>query len=540
MGGRLDAVIIGAGLGGLTAAARLLHEGLSVLVLEAEAHPGGTAYLYRRRGFLFPMGPLGFSSPQLVKDALNDAGITRELETRRVHYQLTAFGMRVPLSLPYREMITRLSELFPDEEAGISRFFGHMRNLSRLQERLAGEGASRTRRGEAVDAAAYLSGLIKDWRLRRILGGMGSREPYSDLALLSSMWSLLCERGIHYPLMGMHGLCDLLAGRLGWNPSQAHAEGSGGRCDPLPIRTAEKPATFASGGSPAGRLSLNTRVAGITVDRGKASGVLLEDGTRIEAGAVISNADFKTTFLHLLPREAVPEGLRRDVFSARLTPSNLQVCLGLDESRVDLSAYGEASRIIHRRQEGEGPPAGGPDWGAPEIDPRSLAGEEMEIALLSRDDPSLAPPGHSVMVIRTSAPHRHFARLRPRRGRRSRGYFAYKTALAGVLIEEASNIAPGLADAVVYMDVATPLTFEERGGRSEGAVAGWSWERKAGKGREEKELVRTPIAGLYMAGHQAFSLLALGGVPSAMLSGLKAAAYLLAGAGPVDEMRIPV
>jgi hypothetical protein len=42
-----------------------------------------------------------------------------------------------------------------------------------------------------------------------------------------------------------------------------------------------------------------------------------------------------------------------------------------------------------------------------------------------------------------------------------------------------------------------------------------------------------------MAGYQAFSMLALGGVPSAMLSGLKAAEYLLEGAGPDDKTRIP-
>jgi hypothetical protein len=58
-------------------------------------------------------------------------------------------------------------------------------------------------------------------------------------------------------------------------------------------------------------------------------------------------------------------------------------------------------------------------------------------------------------------------------------------------------------------------------------------------GNDAVELIRTPIAGLYMAGCQAYSMLAMGGVPSAMLSGLKAAEYLVAGAGPVDKMRIP-
>jgi phytoene dehydrogenase-like protein len=88
------------------------------------------------------------------------------------------------------------------------------------------------------------------------------------------------------------------------------------------------------------------------------------------------------------------------------------------------------------------------------------------------------------------------------------------------------------------MDVATPLTFEERGGRSEGAVAGWSWDYVEGE-KGAVEIIRTPVSGLYMAGYQAFSMLALGGVPSAMLSGLKAAEYLISGAGPDDDVRIP-
>ena len=534
-----DAVVVGAGLGGLTAAARLAAEGLTVLVLESDPHPGGTAYSYERKGFLFPMGPLGFSSPDLVRDIIQKVGITSGLETRRVHYELRAFGMRVPLSRPYHEMIEGLSKLFPAEEASISRFFGHVRNMARLQYRLAREGAASLRRAEAVDAKDYLDGLIEDWRLKRILGSMGSREPYSDMALLSAMWSLLCDKGIHYPSVGMRGLCDLLAGVLGWEP-KLPITGDPSRCRNRAQREEDAVGTPSSGkANPASILALGTRVSRITVERGRATGVILSDGTRVSAKAVISNADFKSTFLGLLPRESVPDGLYHAVRSARQTHSNLQVCLGVDASLADLSAFREASRVIHRRHR-DGVPFtdSGPDWETPMIDPSSLAGEELEAALLSADDPRVAPPGHAVLVLRTAASYRHFARFRTDRGRRARGYFAYKTSLARALVEEAEGFVPGLARAVTYTDVATPLTFEERGGRSEGAVAGWSWEREAREGRMAIELVCTPVAGLYMAGYQAFSMLALGGVPSAMLSGLKAAEYLMASADPVSEMSI--
>ncbi len=523
MAQRYDVLIVGAGLGGLTAAARLLREGLRVMVLESDPHPGGTAYTYSRKGFDFPMGPLGFSSPGVVADVLRQVGGEDELRFERVHYRLHAFGLQAPLSLPYGEMITALAALFPREEAAISRFFGHMQSISALRERLAKEGSSRSRREESISGAAYLDGLIIDWRLRRILGSMGSREPYSGITLLAAMWSLLCDQGIHYPEGGMRRLSDMLAAGLGWEAAAA-GDRQGGE------------SRFERGG---GGLLLGTQAAGIAVESGRAVGVLLPDGTRLESGAVICNADFKATFTRLIPREAVPGELYTAVSSARQTSSNLQVCLGLDASRTDLSVFQPCSRIIYRRGTADTPPDdAGPDWDAAAIDPAALAAEELEATLLSADDPLLAPDGCAVLVIRVAVPHRHFARFRPSPRRRAPGYFAYKTSLAAALVKEVAGFIPGLEEAVLYMDVATPLTFEERGGRSEGAVAGWSWDYMEG-GSDAVELIRTPIAGLYMAGYQAFSMLALGGVPSAMLSGLKAAEYLIAGAGPVNEMRIP-
>jgi phytoene dehydrogenase-like protein len=520
---RYDAVIVGAGLGGLTAAARLLAEGLSVLVLESDPHPGGTAYLYRRKGFDFPMGPLGFSSPSVVADVLRRVGIVEELRLERVHYRLHAFGMEVPLSLPYEDMITALAAIFPREEAAISRFFGHMQSISSLRERLAKEGLSRSRKQESISGAAYLDKLIVDWRLRRILGSMGSREPYSGITLLAAMWSLLCYQGIHYPGGGMRRLSDMLAAKLGWEAPT----GGDGRAGNTRYKQ--------DGGS----LFLRTPAAEIAVEDGQARGVVLADGSLLETGAVICNADFKATFLRLVPREALSDDLYKAVSSARQTSSNLQVCLGLDSSRANLSSFRDASRIIYRRGSGDAPPEDfGLDWDAAEIAPAALAGEELEATLLSADDPLLAPDGRAVLVIRVAVPHRHFARFRPAPRRRSSGYFAYKTSLAAALVKEVAGFVPGLEDAVLYMDVATPLTFEERGGRSEGAVAGWSWDYMEGEAGAV-ELIRTPIAGLYMAGYQAYSMLALGGVPSAMLSGLKAAEYLIAGAGPVSAMRIP-
>jgi phytoene dehydrogenase-like protein len=210
----------------------------------------------------------------------------------------------------------------------------------------------------------------------------------------------------------------------------------------------------------------------------------------------------------------------------------------VDREKADLSYFHQASRLIYRSREAA-QATEGIDWNVVEIDPVSLAKEELEISLWSKEDESLAPKGKSVVVIRTEAEYSHFARFRLGWRKRTPGYEAYKTRLGNALIKEAENLIPGLEGSIQVMDVATPLTFEDQGGRSGGAVAGWSWDYEDFQDEKPKELIRTPIRGLFMAGYQAFSALFAGGIPTAMESGKRAAQAVLEGEDPIEEILIP-
>lgn len=483
-----DAIIVGAGVGGLTAAARLARSGLRVVVLEKSDHCGGTASTYDCGGFTFPMGPLGFSSPDLVRDRLRGLGLGHGLEFRPVDYKITAFGIEAIVSLPYAALTDELAGIFPTEEAGLRRFFEDVEQVSSGLERASIE------RGMIVSAGEYLDGVVKDDRLRRILGSIGTRQPSFGFPLLAAMWRLMSDVGIFYPAGGFSSFCALLAG--------------------------------AVAGS--GEIRLCSEVSGIKAGDGMVRGVILKDGKELEAPALISNADFKTTFLNLLDRKDVPPGWHRAVSAASQTSSVFQVCLGLDARAVDLSAFEDASRVIYRSGRGD-MPAGADD----------LAAQELEICLWSNDDPGLAPEGGAVMVIRASADYGHFSKFLGEDGQRNPGYADYKRRLANAVVSEVSNLAPGLAGAISVMDVATPLTLEARGGRYGGAVAGWSQDYRDSCDFELRRLVRTPISGLYMAGYQALSWLFAGGVPTAIESGVRAADALLEGVGPASEVTVP-
>jgi len=510
-----DTIIVGAGLGGLTAAAKLLQARRRVLLLERNPHPGGTAYVYNRRGFSFPMGPLGFSHPGLVRSIRRDLKVEDGLSLHRVHYRIKAFECDVPLTLPPTGMVRVLSEIFPSDAQAVEQFFQEMKAIlspsSHLNSKTDGSALVAINRGSAFD---YLTRRIRDWRLRRILGSIGTREPYSGLPLLAAMWNLMTEEGIWYPESGVRSFSERLMERV------------------LGKSCAEKVSEMR------GEIKLGTEVTKIRVENGNVKGVTLKDGSKIDSSSVISNADYKTTFLCLLDREEVPSQWYRAVHQARQTGSILQVCLGVDKAKADLSSFQEASRLIYRSREAA-QTTKGIDWNAVEIDPGALAKEELEISLWSQEDESLAPEGRAVIVIRTEAEYSHFARFRLGWRKRAPGYEAYKTRLGRALVKEAENLIPGLGISIQVMDVATPLTFEDQGGRSGGAVAGWSWDFADFRNEKPKELIRTPIHGLYMAGYQAFSALFAGGIPTAMESGKRAAQAALEGADPIEEILIP-
>ena len=67
-------VVVGAGLGGLAAAAHLRRDGHEVTVLEREAIPGGRAGMIEEAGFRLDNGPTVLTMPNLLADAFAAVG----------------------------------------------------------------------------------------------------------------------------------------------------------------------------------------------------------------------------------------------------------------------------------------------------------------------------------------------------------------------------------------------------------------------------------------------------------------------------------
>jgi len=501
-----DAVVIGAGMGGLVCASRLVREGLRVVVLEKCPHVGGTSYIFHRKGHGFPMGPLAFSFPQKAKTLLAEAGLTKEIEFRRNHFELLAPGLNVIPSKPLKALGEDLAGSFPAEKNGIEAFFCEIEGIIRLTENieewhpdfLTGDRKiaarkdrdpdllgrlERIRRLSETHSKNVLEGLVSDDRLRNLLGSLGTDEPEMSMLNLAFMWNVMSEVGIWSPACGIHGLADALA-----------------------------EVVTARGGD----IRLSTPAAGILTKEGRASGVTIGDGEILRSRWVVSTADYKTTFLDLLPSGDVPPQHFDLVRKVPYTGSELCVYLGVDEGRVDLTRM-RADHVFYRREIR----AGG------SFNPEDFANREVEICLWAKDAPGLVPEGRASILLRTAFPFDPFAAWRTGDKLRRHGYREFKTRLARGLVETAEHILPGLSSSIEVLEAATPLTYQDWGNRRLGSIAGWTWSADKAGELPGKLLVETPVPNLLTAGIYAATELFLGGVPTALLTGTIAARLIL-------------
>ena len=123
-----DAIIIGAGLGGLTAGAKLSREGKKVLLIEQHNIPGGCATTFKHNDLKIEVGlhmidGLDKGDPKLK--IFKELGVLDNLEFLRVpeFYRFVKPGVDMTIPDNYEQAIQVLTERFPAEKKGILKFF---------------------------------------------------------------------------------------------------------------------------------------------------------------------------------------------------------------------------------------------------------------------------------------------------------------------------------------------------------------------------------------------------------------------------------
>jgi phytoene desaturase len=226
-------VVVGAGLGGLSAALRLAGAGRRVTLLERASHPGGRAGLLELDGYRFDTGPTVLTMPSLIADALAcvDEDIDDWLQLRPLDPAYRAFfpdGSQLDVVADVDRMAEEVRALCGDSDAnGYRRFAAYAERMYRIERdefidrnldsplslltpslaRLVALGGFR-RLGPVVGS------FVRDPRLRRVLSFQSlyaGVTPQQALAIYASIPYLDSVAGVSFPVGGMHAVPRALA-----------------------------------------------------------------------------------------------------------------------------------------------------------------------------------------------------------------------------------------------------------------------------------------------------------------------------------------
>jgi len=496
-----DAIVIGSGIGGLACAAALAKSGRRVLVLEQHWLAGGLTQTFSRDGFTWDVGLhyLGDMGPEATRvlDWIAEGAIS--LAPTGAGFDTVHFpgGFEFTCTSPQSAFEQNLKERFPACRADIDAFLAALAQAQRA--------AMTVFRMRALPrAAARLYGWLRRASLRKWVGrtlGEVLRETVADeklRALLSAQWP---DHG-GSPAAGsfmMHAVV-----MLHYLGGSRYPRGGAAA-----FARALVPVIERAGGE----VRLNSAVAAVLLEGRRAVGVRLADGSEQRAAAVVAACGARNALERLLPPEVRESDWGREILSLELTGCHVGLYLGLEG---DVRAGG-ASDANHWCYE---------TWDTGEATWHPAAQERPPLMFVSF--PSLKDPGHEPGAARKHTAEavvwvdwRDFAPWSGSRfGARPLAYEKLKALAGERLLAHFKRLFPRLAPLVRSVQVSTPLTTEHFIGAPRGAVYGMAPTPR--RFLSHSLAVRTPLAGLYLAGQDA----AGPGVTGAMMGGLFAAAAI--------------
>jgi all-trans-retinol 13,14-reductase len=478
-----DAIVVGSGIGGLTAAWLLGSAlGKRTLVLERHYTAGGFTHTFRRPGYEWDVGVhyIGQTSPnagmgrmfaQVFGDAVAWAPMGEVYDTvvlggRRYEY--------VAGREPWR---ARMLEYFPGERAAIDGYLAMVRATNRASQWYWAE--------KAMPPALAAAG---GWVMRASFMGHAkrtTREVLESLTRNQELVAVLTAQWGDYGLppaqssFAMHAILTSHYFGGGFYPV------GGARS----MAAAVVPRIEASGGA----VVVDAEVTGLIVDDGRVAGVRAKDGRQFRAPVVVSDAGLATT-LRLLPADA-PGRAALDRVAARLTTSAAHLCLyvGLKHTDAELG-LGRSNLWVYADADFEG--ALGRFSANPEAD--------IPIAYISfpsAKDPSFGArcPGRATIEVITLGRYEWFERwaCAPWR-RRGDQYEALKARLRDRLLDTLYREVPQVRGQVDVAELSTPLSTRHFTNYARGEIYGLAHD--PARFAERALRPRTPIKGLWLTG----------------------------------------
>jgi len=484
---RYDAVIIGAGLGGLTTAAILARAGRKVLVIERSNSVGGAASSYKV-GDLFVEGSLHETSnphdPRDPKHApLTRAGVLDAVTwiPSGTLYEVRGGPVGQPLTLPdnFNSARRALIQRFPDARDGIVRLLDEMEQIAAAIGVLSRGNLLKSPR-QTFDALRNLLPAIRDWnlslsqKLDRVFGGneavkaaLAANLSYYHDDPTTTWWVFFAAAQGSYLLSGG---CFVQGGSQRLSSALARA-----------IKTAGSDVILRRTASAIG-VDSNGHIASITHAAKDGS-----DPQTVETTRVIGNAA-PEKLAALLPGASGAKLL--STYSHRQRSISLfALTLGLSKPPRELGLSSYSTQLL-------------PDWMT------SLNDYADATALMAREPGEQMPPlaivDYAAIESGIPAPPYVLSVVGPDllsnwTGGDQDSYRAKRARWQDALVGYLDGHYPGLAQSITASTFNTALSVQQYLGAPQGAVYGFAPTPPRSLFSTQKRSPATPIPGLYLA-----------------------------------------
>ncbi len=299
-----SAVVIGAGIGGITTAAHLAQQGFRVTVVEKNKEPGGRCGHFSRQGHSFETGPTLLVMPLLYEAEFATLGVSlhEALQLQRVdptYHLVFDDGSQLALTSDLNAMREQLETIEPGSFEGFLRYVeeGH-RHYHLAMEKLVGRDFRTAsefftpgnvpllfRLKPLIPHYRHMSAYFKQPRLKAAFTFQDvymGLSPFEAPATFSMMPYTELAHGVWYPQGGMSSIVQALVNIA----DQAGVE-----------------------------FVYDAAVERIEVNGTRAKGVILEDGRQFEADVVVANADLPYVYQNLLPHDRYGDRMAHKRFS---------------------------------------------------------------------------------------------------------------------------------------------------------------------------------------------------------------------------------
>jgi phytoene dehydrogenase-like protein len=485
-----DAVVVGAGVGGLACANLLAREGLRVLLVERHYVVGGYCSTFRRDGYTFDAAshfyPLLGNPDTLTGRLLAGLGVeTRWVRMDPVDQFHLPDGTSFAVPADFGRYLAALKAMFPAEIPALDEFFRAARQayLLGLLCYFRGRNTALLDPYRDLTVRDVLDRLFHDHRLKLLLTAdcpHWGAPPCRTSFVFDSMLRVSYFLGNYYPVCGSQAFADELARRFEEN---------------------------------GGDILLNAPVKRILVRGGAVCGVVVETGhvharreQEVHAGVVVSNADMRHTIEDLLDPECLPSGYVAGV--RRLRPS--YPCF-----LTHLGVRGVPEDVLRRVH--------GYHWDGWDPDRVGEDSLRFKVFVPTLYEPSLAPPGGHVVIVQKVQAVDYTVVA---------DWAAHKAGVERFILDGLERLIPGFGGRIVVRLSATAATSWRFTGNHHGAMLGW--EMAPNQLGEDRPDVGGPVRGLYFVGHWTRP----GGGITPVLASAMNAADRVAGRGRIEAARV--